>query len=795
MKVSYNWLKEYVSLEDVSPSELADKLTTAGLEVEDMYPVASATNIVIGEVVECEAHPDSDHLNCCKVNIASEVLSIVCGAPNVRKGLKVIVAKVGAKLPQLEIKAGNIRGQVSNGMICSLAELGVNPANLRQEQIDGIEELPADAVVGNEKVLEYLLLDDYVLDIGLTFNRKDCLSMWNMAIEVGAVLKREVKLPEYLNASKVGGNTSFKLASKTEKCNKFIGKVVNEVKVKESPKWMKEYLHAAGIKAINNLVDISNYVMLETGQPLHFYDLSKLNNQNITVVDDLEMNFTALDGNEYEIHKGDLMITTDGVASGIAGIMGGEESKIDENTKSIFIETANFDLVSVRNTSRRLGLNTEASFRFSKGLEPLAQIKAMDRAVQLLSQLADAKGFEENVSFGNFEFQAREVKETISHANGLLGTNFSENEIKDALYYLDFNPVFNGDEFTCTIPSYRTDIVIREDIDEEIIRIIGFDSLKTTLPYMEATAGQLTKEQKGRRLIRNFLTGQGISEVITYTLVNDNHIENGLMPFNENVKLYQPLSEERKYIRNSLMYSLLECKAYNSARKASDTNIFEISNVYAQDSYEERLGILLSGSLQKSLLHKIDIKGDFYTLKETIIALLAKFGFKSNRIFVKENKSDLIHFNPYASAEIYLGKDLLGIIGNVHPSLAKEFNLKDLVYGELKLSVINNNRAAKVKFKAIDKYPASSRDIALVVKEDILAGEITKVITTAAKIVNKVEIFDVYQGEHVASGYKSLAISIKYQADNHTLTEDEIVKVHEEILKKLKNKFDADLRG
>ena len=795
MKVSYNWLKEYVSLEGITANELADKLTTAGLEVEDLYAVASGTNLVIGEVKECFPHPDSDHLSCCKVDIKTEILDIVCGAPNVRKGIKVIVAKVGAKLPEMDIKAGLIRGQASNGMLCSLLELGVSEHNLNQSQIDGIEELEEDAQVGNTEVLEYLKLDDYVLDIGLTFNRKDCLSMWNIAKEVGAVLKREIKLPDYDNKSKVGTATNFKLSSNTEKCPKFLGKVVNNVKVKPSPKWMREYLHAAGIKSINNVVDISNYVMLETGQPLHFYDLSKFETQEITVIDDMKMKLTALDGIEYNIEEGDLLITTNGKATGIAGIMGGDESKIDENTTSIFIEAAEFDLVSIRNTSRRLGLATDACFRFTKGLEPLSQFKAVNRSVMLLTELAEASGFEENVLFGDFSYIPVKVKETITHANNLLGTNFSQQEIRDSLHYLDFNPVFNGDEFTCTIPSYRTDVTIREDIDEEIIRLIGFDSLKTTLPLMQATAGELTKEQKARRLIRSYMTGQGVSEVVTYTLVSDKFIDNGLMPLGENIKLFQPLSEERKYIRNSMMYSLLECKSYNKARKSMNTNIFEISNVYAKDVYEERLGILLSDSLQKSVLSKINIKADFYSLKEIIYGLMSKFGFGSNRVFVKENTTDTIHFNKYASAEVYLGRDLLGIIGNVHPNVENEFNVKNVVYAELKLSVIMKNKSGKVKFKAIDKYPSSNRDIALVVAEDVLGGDIVKLISSAAKIVKNVEIFDVYQGEHVKEGFKSMAISIMYQSSDHTLIEDEIVEIHSNILKKLKTKFNADLRG
>ena len=795
MKVSYNWLKEYISLAGVTPDELASKLTNAGLEVEDMYTQASGTNLVIGEVIECEKHPDADHLNVCKVDIKSEVLDIVCGAPNVRKGIKVIVARVNAKLPEITIKASKIRGVSSNGMLCSLAELGVDKHNLRPEQINGIEELPSDAEVGNTEVLKYLGLDDVILDIGLTPNRKDCLAMFNLAKEVGAVLKRPVTLPEYQGASKIGKPSTFKVHSKTANCPIFLGKVVNKVEIKPSPKWMVNYLNAAGIKAINNVVDISNFVMLETGQPLHFYDLNKLATPEITVVDDLALTMTALDEEEYAITKGDLLITNNSEPIGIAGIMGGDASKIDEHTTAIFIEAAEFDHVAIRTTSRRLGLNTEACARFTKGLEPLAQIKAMDRSVALLKELADADDFEENVLFGEINYQPIKVKENLTHLNTFLGMNFKKEDVLETLTYLDFKPEFNGDEFVTTIPSYRTDVTMNQDLDEELIRLNGFDSLKATLPKMQATVGQLTKKQLSRRTIRNFLTGQGCSEVVTYSLVSDHYIENGLMEFGAPIVLSKPLSEERKYIRNSLMYSLLECKAYNAARKNANINLFEVSNVYAENQVQERLGILLSDDLQVSVLNKVKIGADFYVLKGIIMNLLAKFGYQGTYISVKPNRSDDKHFNPYASAEIYIGRDLLGIFGNIHPNIAKEFGIKKTVYAELNLETIVKNRAGKVRFKPINIYPSSKRDIALVVNEDVLGADITTEISKCNKLVTSAEIFDIYTGEHVEKRYKAMAISIKYQDNDHTLTDEEISIVHEEILKRLKKKFKAELRG
>lgn len=796
MRLSYNWLKQYVDLTGVTPEELANKMTVAGLEVEGLEKLASGTKLVIGEVMECWDHPDSDHLHVTKTNVGDEVLQIVCGAPNCRTGLKVIVALNGCVLPGGEIKKSTIRGQESNGMLCSLLELGVDKKSLTEYQMAGIEELPADAPVGETNVLGYLGLDDTVLEVGLTPNRADCYSMWNMAKEVGAILNRKVTWPDYEGASNVGTKGTFKVASTTAKCPYFLGKVVNHVKVGPSPKWMQEHLHAAGIKSINNVVDISNYVMLETGQPLHYYDLSKLPHHEITVVDDVDMKMTALDGIEYDICKGDLLITTGGEPTGVAGIMGGEESKIDENTTSIFIEAALFNHVSIRTTSRRLNLITEAASRFTKGLEPLAQIKAVDRSVQLLTELAEGSEYEENVCCGENNYEPVVITETLEHANELLGMNFKMDEVVDVLTRLDFKPEVDGNSVISHIPSYRVDMERPADVDEEIIRLIGFDALKGTLPMMEATVGKLSPEQSLRRLTRQLMNGNGLSEIVTYTLVGDKQNDNALMDLGTTVALSLPMSEDRKYVRKSLMPSMLDCASYNKARKQSDVNLFEISQVYAEGMMEERLGIVLTDNLQQSKLHKITVPSDFYTLKGLIINWCAQFGFKENRLTVKPNTMDTTHFHPYVSAEIYLGKTLLGIFGKVHPSYAAGYDLKNALYAELRTGVLLSNKASKVKFVPIDKYPSVSRDIALVVAKDVTAEKLLQTINSAGKqMIKSLEVFDVYEGEHVEAGYKSVALNIVYQSSDHTLKDEEVNAVHNKILEALKTKANAVLRG
>ncbi len=794
MKLSYKWLKEYVDLTDITPAQLAEKMTTAGLEVEGIEPMAQAEGLVIGEVVECE-DVEGTHLHRTITDVGDAKYQIVCGAPNCRRGLKVIVALPGAKLPGGTIQAKPLHGMESNGMLCALFELGVDKKLLRQEQIDGIEELPADAPVGKKDVLGYLGLDDTILDVSLTPNRADCSAMWNMAEEVGAILHRKVTLPDYEGKSDVGTDSDFKVATNTEKCSCYLGKVINHVKVGPSPKWMQQYLNAAGVNSINNVVDISNFVMLETGQPLHYYDLSKLKGHEITVVDDRELKMTALDGNEFDIQKGDLLITTNGEATGIAGIMGGEESMIDENTTSIFVEAAHFDMASIRHTSIRLNLITEAAQRFTKGIETMAMQKAMDRSVQLLSQYADASGFEKTVKAGDFNYKPQVVVETLSHCNGLLGTHFTMDEVVDTLKWLNFRPEVNGDEITCHIPSYRIDIEGQADIDEEIIRLLGFDTLGSTLPDIAATVGSLSPMQKLRRTVRETMMSVGLNEIMTYTLVNEDYVTNGFEPLKDPIALAMPMSEARKYVRNNLINSVMEIVQYNEAHQNTDLGFYEISKVYGKDSEEERLAIVLDGNLQSDRLHGYSLPGDFYALKGIILNLIQKCGFTEGRLQIKANTTDTVHFHPYRSAEIYLDKKFLGVFGELHPSYAEKFDAKRVAYAELNLDVIAQEKSGRLRFEELPKYPAVSRDIAIVVDRDVTSESIIKAIrSSGVKILAGENVFDVYEGEHVEEGKKSVALSVSYQAD-HTLTDEEINTAHEKILNNLKQRLKAELRA
>lgn len=800
MIISKKWLSQYMDLSDMTIEDIADKITSAGLEVEGLEKMSQGTNLVIGHVLSCEDHPDSDHLHVCKVDVGESVEQIVCGAPNIAAGQRVIVAKVGAQLPDGEIKAGVIRKQASNGMICSLLELGVDAHQLNEDSKHGIEVLDETAPIGNTNPLAYLGLDDELLDIGLTPNRNDCLAAWSMALEAGAVLHKEVCIPYVEGCANVGSPSRLKVASNTDKCPLFLGKVINSVTIQPSPKWMRELLMSAGLKSINNVVDISNIVMLETGQPLHFYDIDAIPEQEITVKDHLQCEYTALDGETYNIEENDLVITTNGDPIGIAGIMGGNDSKIEESTRGIIIEAAIFNHVAIRNTSRRLNLTTDASVRYQKGIEPMATFKAMDRAVQLLIEYANAKDLEETVQYGDNNYTPVAFDVNLPRINQLLGTAFEEDEVVQVLADLHLTPSKNGEDIHVVIPSYRTDLLIEEDIAEEIIRILGYDRLPSTMPLLPATVGELSKAQQLRRKFRSILTSLGYQEAITYSLISKAKTEDSVMPQKEIVALASPMSEDHKYVRDSIIPSVLDCVAYNQARSIKDIALFEISNVYGKNHVEERLTIAACGALQKNRWQKFRVDVDFYTIKGLVIALLEAIGFEGNRVIIKENMLDVEHFHPYRSAQVYLGKECVGIIGQIHPKMANAYGISETIAAELNLDILLKNKASKVKFSELSKYPSVTRDLAFIVKDDIRVADIISSIKKNGKlnkenIIQNIEVFDVYTGEHVEANHKSIALSITFQSYDRTLKDQDINTIHDNILETLKKDVNADLRG
>ena len=802
MKISKKWLERYMDLVQRSMDEIATTVTNAGFEVEDIVPLSQGTNLVIGEVLTCKDHPDSDHLHITTVNTGDQVRPIVCGAPNVAAGQKVIVALPGAKLPGGEIKSGKIRGEVSDGMICSLAELGVDKHTLSEAQLSGIEVLDQDAPVGHTDPLGYLGYDDTVLDIGLTPNRADCQAAWNMASETAAILNIPCQLPEVAGAADIASDvpTQLKIVSETEKCPHFYRKVVNSVTIKQSPKWMQELLRASGMNSINNVVDISNIVMLETGQPMHFYDKNALPHQEITVKDNLDTDYTTLDGETYHLQSGDVVITSNGQPIGIGGVMGGNDSKVEDNTQGIIIECASFDHVSIRNTARRLNLNTESSIRYQKGIEPLAAKKAIDRAVDLLIQYADAKDFEQTVEFGCDHYEEKTITCTVEQLNHRLGTDFAKEEIVDVFARLNLEPTVEGTTVTVKVPSTRQDLEGMADLSEEVIRMIGYDRLPSTLPVMEMTEGKLNPQQRQRRFIQTFLCENGLQDAITYTLVSSTKKENAIFSTGDALELPTPLSEERRYLRTSILPSLLESAAYNHSRGNKGVNMFEISELTSTQGVIEHLAIVLTGAMNETRWLKTSTPADFYTLKGLVETILERSGISENRLFFKPNQKDTTHFHPGRSAEVYIGKDLIGLMGEIHPLYANEVGLKHAVMAELDLDQILETKKSKIRFTPVSKYPAVYRDLAFVVEKDLPASKIVEVIKRSGKlgkesIVKNVDVFDVYQGEHVGEHEKSIALTMTFQSDVQTLDDKTITTIFNSIIDAIVNQCKATLRS
>lgn len=797
MEASLKLLNEYVDISDQNPEELAEMITRIGLEVEGMHVLARGDKLVVGHVLECEAHPDSDHLNVCKVEVGEgKVTLIVCGAPNVAKGQKVIVALPGCDLGEgFKIKEGNIRGVESNGMICSIAELGLDARLLKDEDKDGIHILAQDAPVGHE-ALSYIGFDDTILEIGLTPNRSDCMAMTSLAYEVAAVLNRKVKLPEIKKHQELKSDIQVRV--ETELCPFFGAKLVKGVTTKESPDWLRNYLLASNIKPINTIVDISNYVMLETGQPIHMYDYDKLKEKAFIIKTGFEQKATLLDEKEYDILTEDIIVSTDNGVGCVAGVMGGNDTKIDDQTVNIVIEAATFDGAALRNTARRMNLLTDASQHYIKGaLNTADTLNVLDRCADLLVQLADAKEVYETVST-DLNIEEKVVTVTQEKINGLLGMNISIEDIKDIFDRLSMSYTLKETTFDVVVPTYRNDITLAADLVEEVARMYGYDNIPSTLPHMEMTKGVLTPKQSNERFIRDVLVDLGLHETLTYTLTSPSTVNdfNLFHPFDKDVQLMSPLGEERSVSRKSVIPSLLQVINYNQSHASKDVCVFEISNTYAADEITT-LAIACNGTYHHVPYAGINRKIDFYVVKGFVETIFKKLCIEESRYSLVKVESDNKDFHPGRSGYIKMGKDIVGVIGQIHPLKAKKYDIKgETVVAELNLSVLLNLRTKALKCAPIPMYPAVIRDIALVMEQGIATYDIVRSICKASKqLVKDATIFDVYVGEHVEEGKKSVAISLTFQDSTKTLDEATINDVMSNILAVVEKEYQAVLRG
>ena len=786
--ISLEWVKEYIDISDQDLKELAVKITQSGINVEKVI-TNHIDNVVIGEVVECNDHPDSDHLHVCDVNIGDKVVQIVCGAPNVRKGLKVIVALPGAVLPgDFEIKKSKIRGVESNGMICALYELGL------EEKTDeaynrGIEELDKNAKVG-EDAFSYLGYDDtqYELDIHKHRNN-DCYYHIGFAYEIGAILNREVKLPED-NFSEIDDSIDkhFSLKVDTDKCPYYLAKMVTGVKVGESPDFIKKRLISAGMRPINNVVDISNYVMLEYGQPLHFFDKKKLGNK--IVVRDAKDNeeVVTLDGKNRVLKTSDIVITDGNRSVCIAGVMGGENTEVDENTTEILIEAAIFDPVSIRYTAANLDLRSEASIRYGKGLSYEYTDKAMRRACYLLEKYAGAKILSGIVSHDKVDKSDKVVEFYPEDVNKILGIEISETDMKVELGRLDFPYKLDKGKFIVTIPKRRLDIDPNvNDIAEEIGRLYGYGNLVSTLPVVPIKRGEYIGDVKYRKEISKRLRRLGLNETKTYTLVSPEMSKLFDYEGKEKCILPNPMSIDKSVVRTSIIPSLLNVYDYNKKRKVKDIMLYEIAKTYDKKYNEEsKIAGLMSGLYLTNGWNEFK-KVDFYIVKGIVENLLDYMGFKNRYTFEVGTCNDL---HPGISANILLDRKVIGVIGRVHPSL-----LKDEVYVfELSLQALMS-KIKPLKYKEAPRYPAIEKDCAFILDKDVTAGNVLDTIKKAGgRLLDSINVFDVYTGENVGEGKKSIAYTLTFMDSTRTLTDVEVMEVFNNIIDKVCKEYNAVLR-
>ena len=789
--ISLNWVKDYVDLTGEDLKELAVKVTKAGVNVEKVID-NHINNLVIGEVIECVDHPDSDHLHLCQVNVGDYVTQIVCGAPNVRKGLKVIVALPGCILPGgVEIKAGKIRGQESNGMLCALCEVGVEERT--EENFNkGIEEVKSPLKPGSD-ANEYLGIDDVLYELDVHKHRNnDCYYHLGFAYEIGCIINKPVVEPNK-DYKEIKENTKdyVDLSVETSKCPYYNCKMVKNVKIKESPDFIKKRLIAAGMRPINNVVDISNYVMLEYGQPLHFFDQNKLGNKILVrdAKDDEEI--ITLDGNKRILKSSDIVITDGDKPICIAGVMGGLNTDVDENTKDILIESAIFDAVSIRYTASRLDLRSEASTRYGKGLNYEYTSAALARACHLLEKYADAKILSGIVQYDQVDRTPKIVTFVTSEVNSLLGIELTDQDVETELKRLDFPYKIKKGEFTVTIPNRRLDIDPNvNDIAEEIGRLYGYHNLESTLPVIPTRRGVYVGDVKIRKEASKRLRTLGLTETKTYTLTSAEMSTKFRYEDKIQVVLPNPMSMDKSVVRTSLLPSLMNVYEYNNARHVKNVLLYEIAKTYdASYNEDSKIAILMKGSyLIQEWQHKT-IKCDFYTIKGVVENLLDYLGFKNRYTFEVTDAADM---HPGMSAKILLDREPIGIVGRVHPSMAKD----EIYVAELSLTTLYNKQIKPIKFKEASKYPEINKDLAFIVKKDVTAGTLLQQIKkSGGKLLVNVDIFDVYVGDNIGDDEKSVAFSLTFQDSNRTLNDSEVMEVFNKIIHDVETKVGAVLRN
>lgn len=811
MQVSIKWLKDYIDFTE-TPEQLADKLTMAGIPVENVVdPGEGLEKVVTGRIEKLEPHQNSDHLQICTMNVGlAENIIIVTGAQNVAEGQVVPVAMVGAHLPNgMKISKGKLRGVASNGMLCSAQELKLDLEKLPEEQKTGIFILPSDTPVGIP-AKDVLGLNDVVLEFELTANRADCFSVFGLVREIAAITGNKPHFPEIKvnedDNTKLNDIFSVEIAD-PDLCSRFSTRMLKNVKIGPSPEWMQQRLECAGIRSINNVVDVTNFVMIELGHPMHAYDYDKITGKKLIARRAIEgEELHTLDDTSRKA-KGEMLVIADSEkAAGLAGIMGGFETEITDTTTTVVLESADFYGPCIRRTARACGLSSEASGRFERGVDSETTIKALDRAAQLLQEMGACTVCEGIVDVYPNPKQANYVTFTPEQINNHLGTNIAKDVMLNIITSVGFDVTKDeNDEITVKVPSWRNDVTCMADISEEIARLHGFDKIKSTLPNGVSMQGTQSAKQTFIDKVKTSLSSQGLYETISFALTNEETFNKLNIPqdspLRKAVPIMNPLSDEYPLVRTTLLSSIFDNLARNLARKNDDVALFEVGSVFFPKALPVtelpdevvKIAGAITGRRNAQGWNQTNDMVDFYDAKGIIEELLANL--RVTRYTVEAGTHYAIH--PGKTALFKKGRDVIATVGEVHPAVLSAYGITKPVYiFELDATTVMKYMAKDLKYKALPKYPATSRDLAMLVDVDVNAADIEKAMTKAAgQNLTQITLFDVYTGKQVEEGKKSLAFSLTFQSNDKTLTDTEIDPAIEKIVAKLQKDFNANLRG
>ncbi|MET3682595.1 phenylalanyl-tRNA synthetase beta chain [Alkalibacillus flavidus] len=809
MFVSTNWLKQYVDVDHVSTEQLAEDITKTGVEVEQvMPPVIESDQLVVGYVQQCEQHPNADKLNLCQVDVGEDHVSqIVCGADNVAAGHHVIVAKPGAVLPGgMKIKKTKLRGEASEGMICSLQELGVDEKYIADDYKDGIYVIEEDVEVG-QLAAPLLNLDDAIIEFDVTPNRSDCLSMLGMAYEVAAMYDQSITLPDAtVNASDKQSSDYIDVTIQDEQANPYYGAwIIDGLTVTTSPLWLQNRLISAGIRPINNVVDVTNYILLEYGQPLHAFDYDRFDSKHVVtrLAEDGET-IRTLDGEERTLSDHHLVITNGEEAHAIAGVMGGEQSEVQHDTTTVLLEAAYFDPQTIRTSSKDHGIRSEASVRYEKGLDITRVKEAASRAAQLLAQLGNGTVLGDIVEAGSTDWTPHRIQFTQSEMARRIGADITLKQMINIVERLRFDYEVDGEAITVTAPPRRQDITIKEDMLEEIARLYGYDHIPYTLPVGEMSPGGLTRQQTLLRDVHGYLQASGLYEAVTYSLTTEAKADRFMSPdireLNVSpVKLAMPMSDLHSHLRLSAVPELLTSLQYNIARNQYHIGLYELGSVYTQTNgagsqpiERLRLSAAVTGMWENHAWQGERKPVDFFVLKGVLEGLVDYLAIDG--VSFKQAEIDDLH--PGRTAVVELNGTVIGYIGQVHPTVEKEFDLQPTYVFDLNLEALIAETNTQSGYEPISKYPAIAQDLAFVVDQTVPAAELEQAIVDKGQPhLRSVRVFDVYEGEHMEPGKKSVAFNLMFQNQERTLTDEEIEQARATIVTHLESQFDATLRG